>query len=124
VLYSPQDAKDPAMTQPESVRLPDLHALVRNALGEDTRLSFLARAPGQDAAPDIFRLFFAARCACGVAAMLTLEVSRAKTSDEVRQAFPHLLSNLHERADLFYRLPCERHAALSPSKPRPNPQRD
>ena len=111
------------MTQRDPVRLSELHALVRHALGEDARLAFLAKFPGQDSAPDIFRLFFAARCACGVAALLTLEVSRAKTSDDVRQAFPYLLSNLRERADLFYRLPCDRHAAMKPTAPPPDQQK-
>lgn len=105
------------MTQREPVRLSELHAMVRDALGENARLAFLARFPGQDSAPDIFRLFFAARCTCGVAALLTLEVSKAKTGDDVRQALPYLLSNLRERADLFYRLPCERHAAMKPTAP-------
>ncbi|MEK7874562.1 MAG: hypothetical protein AAB502_11990 [Chloroflexota bacterium] len=105
------------MTLREPVQLSNLHALVRDAIGADTRLAFLARFPGQDTAPDILRLFFAARCACGVAAMLTLEVSRTKTGDEIRKALPYLLSTLRERADLFYRLPCERHAAMKPQAP-------
>lgn len=107
------------MTQREPICLADLHALVRDALGDDARLAFLARFPGQDAAPDIFRLFFAVRCTCGVAALLTLEVSRAKTSDDVRQALPYLLSNLRERANLFLRLRCDRHAAMKSPAPPP-----
>lgn len=110
------------MAQPTPVLLPELHALFREALAGDPQLVFLPRlSTRQPGPPDSFRLYFAARCPCGVAALLTLEVSKSKTAAEVQEALPYLLTHLRDRARMFYSMSCERHAAMKSGILHPRP---
>ena len=102
------------------ILLEELHALFSSALAGDAQLTFIPRAGAQHPGPpDSFRLYFAARCTCGVAALLTIDVSRSKTAAEVREALPYLLAHLRNRARMFYGMSCQRHAAMrsGPSQP-------
>ena len=59
------------------------------------------------------KFFFAARCPCGTAALLSVEVPLAKTAAELEAALPLLVQRLRDQAVAFYDMPCEAHGRLA-----------
>ena len=91
----------------------ELYGALTAALPPDSGLRPL---PGLRLSPmgaDRFHsLAFSARCECGTAAVLTVEVAREKSRAQVEEALPSLVERLEAQANAFYRLPCQAHRAL------------
>ncbi len=62
--------------------------------------------------PGFRKVFFARRCECGTAALLSIEVEKAKTCAEVRNALPTLVTALEQKAKAFDNMTCESHRAM------------
>lgn len=95
-----------------------LQALFKEALeGQDLRL-----VPGLTLfqRPEAHVLPFAASCRCGVVCVLTLEVAKDKTLQEVKDALPGLVEQLRARARMFYAMPCASHARMMPARKVPS----
>lgn len=63
--------------------------------------------------PDIFRLFFRVHCHCGAAALLTLEIAKTKSLDDINTALPKLIQRLLQQESAFSNLSCEDHVRLA-----------
>jgi len=90
-----------------------IRSLVFDALSGDSglrplkgfRLDFSANR-------DFRKIFYSARCDCGTAALLSVEVARDKTLDQVREALPELTRRLEIQASSFRSMPCETHRRM------------
>ncbi len=112
--------------QPESeAEVPSdrqLHELIVSALPSVLVLSPLEGFKMDlSANPGFRKVFFARRCDCGTAALLSIEVEKAKTSADVRKALPSLVTALEQKAKAFDEMTCESHQAmrLGPASNRP-----
>ncbi len=90
-----------------------LRAMIAEAVPESVGLTPL-KGFGMDlsANPGFRKVFFSARCDCGTAALLSVEVAREKTAAEVRQALPELVSRLEGKAQSFHDMSCEAHRSM------------
>ena len=61
---------------------------------------------------DFRKLFFSATCECGTSALLSVEVSKEKTSDEIRQALPSVIDALKGQAKQFRSMSCDLHTKM------------
>ncbi len=61
------------------------------------------------------KVYFGARCGCGTAAMLSVEVSAAKGRVDVQVAMPQIIEKLLLQRDAFRRMPCASHRNLRTS---------
>ena len=76
----------------------DLQRIFHDALTEEQGLTVLKGFKLDLSANKGFhKLFAAARCDCGTSALLSIEVDRKKTLDEVKEAMPGLLAHLRTR---------------------------
>ena len=90
-----------------------LHALIGGALSNDSGLSPLKGFKlDLSANPGFRKFFYSARCECGTAALLSVEVASGKTLAEVRLALPELVRRLEGQAKSFYGMSCELHKTL------------
>ena len=99
-----------------------LHELIVSALPSDLVLAPLEGFKMDlSANPGFRKVFFARRCDCGTAALLSIEVEQAKTSADVRKALPSLVTALEQKAKAFDKMTCESHQAmrLGPASNRP-----
>ena len=62
--------------------------------------------------PGFRKVVFSARCDCGTAALLSVEVSKEKGVAEVKQALPSLMSKLEDQVKSFYSMSCEFHKRM------------
>ena len=107
----------PAQPEPESAaEVPSdrqLHELIVAALPSDLVLAPLEGFKMDlSANPGFRKVFFARRCDCGTAALLSIEVEQAKTSADVRKALPSLVTALEQKAKAFDKMTCESHRAM------------
>ncbi len=58
------------------------------------------------------KFFYSARCDCGTAALLSVEVARDKTFEEIESVLPRLVQRLEGQATAFYGMTCESHKRL------------
>ncbi len=58
------------------------------------------------------KVYFAARCECTTAAVLSVEVAREKSRADVTAAVPALVARLVLQRDAFRRMPCASHTSL------------
>ena len=100
----------------EAAHLPserEVEALVTEALPPDVGLTQLKGFKmNLSANPGFRKVFFSARCECGTAAVLSVEVSEEKTVGEIRQALPMLISKLEAQSQTFYKMSCEMHQRM------------
>ena len=90
-----------------------LRTLIAQALPEDIGLTPLKGLKIDISAnPGFRKVFFSARCDCGTAGLLSVEVAREKTIDEVEQALPSLVARLEGQARSFYGMDCELHRRM------------
>ena len=68
--------------------------------------------------PDFRKVFFSARCDCGTAALLSVEIAQEKTINQIEQALPSLVSKLESQSKSFYSMSCDLHRQmrLGPAK--------
>ncbi len=87
--------------------------LVAEALPPDIGLTRLKGFKmNLSANPGFRKVFFSARCDCGTAAVLSVEVSEEKTVDEIKQALPVLISKLEAQSKTFYKMSCDMHQRM------------
>ncbi len=90
-----------------------IHSLIGEALPVETSLTPLKGFKlDLTANPGFQKVFFAARCDCGTAGLLSVEVSPEKTLEELKRAVPELARRLLLQAESFYSMPCEAHAGM------------
>jgi hypothetical protein len=58
------------------------------------------------------KVYFSARCKCGTAALLSVEVAKGKSLEQVRQVLPSLVGKLEAQARAFHQMPCEAHQKM------------
>ena len=84
--------------------------LVASALASDLGLSPLSGFRLNLSANSGFRkVFFSAKCDCGTAALLSVEIAEDKTTGQIKEALPSLTDSLRQKAKMFYQMSCEMH---------------
>ena len=87
-----------------------IQTLISNSLPQDSALTPLKGLKIDLSANLGFRKFFyTARCACGTAALVSVEVARSKSIVDIEQALPELARKLGEQASAFYAMSCATH---------------
>jgi len=97
-----------------------LHEMITDALPADSDLTPMKGFKLDLSANRGFRkVFFSARCGCGTAALLSVEVAEDKTTEQIEQALPALAGKLQAQATTFHTMSCETHARmrLGPAAP-------
>ena len=61
---------------------------------------------------DFRKLFFSASCDCGTSAILSVEVSKEKTSAEIENALPSMIDGLKRQATAFRSMSCNLHTQM------------
>jgi len=98
---------------PVTVTLTQVHDLFKSALSGEPRLNLL-RGFKLDFSgnPDFHKVYFSARCDCGTAALLSVEVARSKTLSQVKEVLPDLTEHLKGKVEQFQAMSCEMHATM------------
>ena len=97
----------------ETVSDAQLQAHISDALPDDVTVKPLAGFKLNLSANDGFRkVFFSARCECGTAALLSVEVSKEKTDSEITAALPSLVGRLASQVRSFQAMSCEAHTRM------------
>ena len=100
----------------DGIALNELQALMATATRGVVALSMLRGFKlDTPANGDLHRVFFSAKCDCGTAALLNVEVARDKTRGEVEDALPGLVAHLQSRLRQFQAMPCEMHTRMRTS---------
>ena len=91
----------------------EIQDLLREAIPDELHLRLLKGFKMDlSANPDFHKVFVSAHCACGTAALLSLEVDRAKTRSQVEEALPTLVRHLENKARQFAGMSCQMHARM------------
>ncbi len=64
------------------------------------------------ASPGFRKVFFSAKCECGTAALLSIEVAGDKKNSQIQSALPSLTDSLQQKAKMFYQMSCEMHEKM------------
>ncbi|MCE2403674.1 MAG: hypothetical protein J4F43_00760 [Dehalococcoidia bacterium] len=93
--------------------LAQVHDLFKGALAGEPRLKML-RGFKLDFSgnSDFHKVYFSARCDCGTAALLSVEVDRAKSLLQVEEALPELTDHLKGKVGQFQAMSCEMHSMM------------
>ena len=98
---------------PETVNDGELRDLLSGALSPEAGLRPLSGFKMDFSAnPDFRKVFFSAKCDCGTSALLSVEVAKEKTRDDIIQALPSLVERLESQARVFHGMPCEMHTKM------------
>ncbi|MCH8060927.1 MAG: hypothetical protein IH861_00310 [Chloroflexi bacterium] len=62
--------------------------------------------------PGFRKVFFSAKCDCGTAAVLSIEIAGDKTTSQIKAALPSLTDSLQQQAKKFYQMSCEMHEKM------------
>ena len=101
------------MDTQETVTESQLHHLFSQALVADKGIRLLRGfKPNLSGTMNVHKIFAAASCECGTAAVLSVEVEQAKTYAEVEEALPTLVHQLRLREQAFRKMPCSTHAQM------------
>ena len=93
--------------------LGEIHRLFQDAVADEPSLSLLRGFKVDFSGNrDFHKIYLAARCDCGTAALLSVEVAMDKTLPEVEDALPSLLENLQMKARQFANMSCAMHARM------------
>ena len=97
----------------EPVSLIQVHDLFKSALANEPRLNLL-RGFKLDFSgnPDFHKVYFSARCDCGTAALLSVEVASSKTLPQVQAVLPGLTEHLKGKVEQFQAMSCEMHSTM------------
>ena len=91
----------------------EIHGLFQEAVSDDDSLSLLKGFKMDFSGnPDFHKVYLAVRCQCGTAGLLSVEVAMDKTLQEVSDAMPSLLENLHVKVRMFRSMSCEMHGKM------------
>ena len=95
------------------VRLDEVQALIKEAVGGESRLEMLKGFKLDfSGVADFHKVFFSAKCDCGTAALLSIEVSKDKTLPEVEESLPSLIDHLNRKVSQFRSMSCEMHTNM------------
>ena len=90
-----------------------LDQLFSEALSEDSGMRLLRGfKPNLSGTMGVHKVFVAASCECGTAAVLSVEVEQGKSRQEVEEALPRLVEQLRFREQAFRKMPCTAHAQM------------
>ena len=90
-----------------------LHQLFSQALSADDGMRLLRGfKPNLSGTMGVHKVFVAASCECGTAAVLSVEVEQTKSYREVEEALPSLVGQLRLREQAFRKMPCSAHAQM------------
>ena len=104
---------EPFIGQGTPVKPEELRDIFRKAFTGDTQLTQLdGFRLNLSANSGFHKIFFATRCTCKTAGLLSVEVSNSKTTEEVKQVMPQLVRRLRAQAKAFMAMPCDTHAAM------------
>ena len=114
---SPQECQDiandipqPDDAPPEPLSDRQIQTLIADALPDDLGLrSMTGFNMDLSANADFRKLFFSATCECGTSALLSVEVSKDKTADEIRDALPSVIDALDRQTKQFRSMSCDLH---------------
>ena len=96
-----------------AVSEPRLAVMVAEELSVESGLTLLKGFKMDlSANPGFRKVHFAARCRCGTAALLSVEVAQDKSMSDVKRALPSLVGKLESQAKSFYGMPCETHKKM------------
>ena len=105
--------EEPGRSRPEPPTDEQIRGLITEALSHDSGLAPLKGFKLNLSANAGFRKFFySAKCECGTAALLSLEIAQEKTREEVARALPSLVNRLESQAGSFYGMTCEAHSRM------------
>ena len=108
-----RNSEDIGVHSDGSVTLAQVHDLFKNALSGEPRLNLL-RGFKLDFSgnSDFHKVYFSARCDCGTAALLSVEVARSKSVSQVKEVLPDLTEHLKGKVEQFQAMSCEMHATM------------
>lgn len=102
-----------SMDTKEPITEADLQKLFSQALAKDKGIRLLhGFKPNLSGTMGVHKVFAAASCECGTAAVLGVEVEHSKSYHEVEEALPALVEQLRLREQAFRRMPCTAHAQM------------
>ena len=97
----------------EAITEVELHELFGRALAKDKGIRILRGfKPNLSGTVGVHKVFAAASCECGTAAVLSVEVEQSKSYREVEEALPSLVGQLRLREQAFRKMPCTVHAQM------------
>ena len=87
--------------------------LIVSGVASDIGLSLLKGFKlNLSANPGFRKVFFSAKCDCGTAALLSVEIAGDKTASQIKAALPSLTDSLQQQAKKFYQMSCEMHEKM------------
>ena len=96
-----------------AVQLDEVQALLREAIQDGSGLEMLKGFKlNFSGTADFHKVFFSAKCDCGTAALLSVEVSKDKTLAEVEESLPSLIDHLNRKVRQFRSMSCEMHTNM------------
>ena len=106
------------MAQPAT--LAEIWGLFHEALAEEAGFTALKDLKlNLSGVSGFHKLYFAIRCSCRTAGMLSIEVAHSKTLEEVKLVMPQMVERLRGQARAFRAMPCEMHARMRLGGVRP-----
>ena len=94
-------------------RLDEVQALLKDAVRDESGLEMLKGFKlNFSGTADFHKVFFSAKCDCGTAALLSIEVSKDKTLAEVEESLPSLTDHLNRKLRQFRSMSCEMHTNM------------
>ena len=101
------------MDATEAITEIELHHLFSQALAADKGMRLLRGfKPNLSGTMNVHKVFVAASCECGTAAVLSVEVEQSKSYRDVEEALPSLVEQLRLRERAFRKMPCTAHAQM------------
>ena len=95
------------------VQLDEIQSLLREAVQGESGLEMLKGFKlNFSGTADFHKVFFSAKCDCGTAALLSIEVSKDKTLEEVEESLPSLTDHLNRKLRQFRSMSCEMHTNM------------
>ena len=103
------DKESPVEPHPP-VQLDEVQDLLKEAVQGESGLEMLKGFKlNFSGVADFHKVFFSAKCDCGTAALLSVEVSKDKTLPEVEESLPSLVDHLNRKVSQFRSMSCEMH---------------
>lgn len=108
------DAAPPGSASVEAgVSLEQVHDLLKAAVVDEPVLTLLKGFKLDFSGNQQFhKVFFSARCSCGTAALISVEVAKSKTLAQLERALPGLEQHLRSKAMQFSSMSCDMHTRM------------
>ena len=112
-MAQPTRTTETSTVPAEESATPELQSLIAEALTPEAGLVSMRGFKMDLSANRGFRkVFFSARCECGTAALLSVEIALEKTVEEVKDALPSLVGKLESQAKSFREMSCDIHRRM------------